>query len=383
MLFFEVNMKNLGLYIHIPFCSQKCRYCDFVTRKNKLEQHYEYIDLLQKEISMYSSDLCFNTIYIGGGTPSLLNADAFYELITSIKRRFHWNVEEFTMECNLEELDDEKLRIYQQVGVNRISLGVQSFEPKALRYMGRRHTVADVYHAVEKIRQYGILNISFDLIFGFENQTDFKADFQHIKKLNPQHISWYNLIIENGTPLHRLYEQGLISENEERDQNSYLWITQRLQEIGYFQYEISNYAKSGFQSIHNLKYWRNKEYIGIGLAASGYYHGYRTTNESSYKIYREAILNQQFAWKEKEFIDEMLLQYEYVIMHMRLKEGIQRDDFIKKFQYDFIQWNHTIIQQYMQSKLIELSDGRLYFTTKGFFISNHFFREIRFKDLTK
>jgi oxygen-independent coproporphyrinogen-3 oxidase len=283
--------KNLSLYIHIPFCIQKCKYCDFLSFSSSEEDRNSYIQELQKELvwkSHWAKEYQVITVFFGGGTPSILTADQMKWLMDTIKE--HYNLvsdAEITIEANPGTLTKDKLFVYRQCGINRISMGLQSANDEELKKIGRIHTFDQLKENFRLAREAGFTNINLDLMSALPGQTleSYAKTLEIVAKLNPEHISAYSLIVEEGTPLSE--DEMLLSQlpDEETDRQMYQFTKERLRQSGYERYEISNYAKQGYESRHNQVYWTGGDYLGFGLGASSYFQGERFINESERRIY--------------------------------------------------------------------------------------------------
>src|SRR5699024_11095609 len=248
--------------------------------------------------------------------------------------------------------------------------------------LGRNHTKEDVIKDIDLLREYNFKNINLDLIFSLPNQNfeDIKNDIEYLKLLNPEHISWYSLIIEENTKFNRLYKEGLIKPMEDDlERELYLYIIKELEKIGLYHYEISNFSKENHQSYHNKKYWNCDNYLGIGLNAAGYINDTRYVNYSNWKKYRNEIIEIKFPISSKEILSEKDSLFEYIIMRLRLKEGLDLNYIKEKYNYDFYTNNKDLIESYINNGLIERDINRLRFTSKGFYISNNFFVNMRIK----
>ena len=310
-----------GLYIHIPFCRQKCRYCDFASFAGAESQIDTYLDALEKEASFYGGAR-FDTLYIGGGTPSLLSASQLERLCGLIERHFGplAGFAESTLEANPESVNAEKLHLLKEAGLNRLSLGLQSFDDDVLRRIGRIHDVSAFLSAYELARKVGFENISVDLIAGLPGQTErmFLEGLKRLISLAPQHISVYGLQIEEGTPF---YRDGVQTDDEllrrELEQTHFL-----LQQAGFAHYEISNFARPGRQSRHNLNYWRNGEYLGLGAAAASYQNGTRRSNTVDLKQYIEQV---QAGCRPTDFCETLTgpaKEGEQIMLGLRVLAGV-------------------------------------------------------------
>ncbi len=379
-------MKTIkkGIYIHIPFCNRKCNYCDFTTIIGKNSADFEkYTSLLLDEIKLYKDpSIKVDTIYIGGGTPSLLPPDNLKRIMDRLSGSFSIQRDsEITIECNPNTIKLEDIKCYKDIGINRVSLGVQCFQNRHLKLLGRDYPFEKIVEDSIIIREGGIDNLSFDLIYGFSGQKmeDIKTDIQYIDQLQPKHISWYNLIVEEMTLFGHLYKKGRLSlPSEKEEEDLYLQICKELEKRSYFQYELSNFSKPGYESKHNLKYWHNEEYYGFGLGASGYLNNMRYKNHTILKSYELSLRSKKFPLEETEELDENTLKFEYIIMHMRLKEGLSLADFEKRFGIDLYHTNEKLIKDFICSGHLVILNGRMFFTQKGFFISNYFLTKINY-----
>ena len=331
-----------SLYVHIPFCKQKCLYCDFNSYSGKENLIDEYVIALKKEIQSYNLN-CFETVYFGGGTPSIIPAKYIKEIMEQINC-----VGEVTLELNPGTIDGDKLKQYKEAGINRLSIGLQATQDSILREIGRIHTLEEFENAYKMARKVGFENINVDLMFGLPNQTvkDVKESLEYLIKINPEHISCYSLVLHNDI------FKNLPTENEEREM--YYLIIKRLKEAGYNHYEISNFAKLGKESKHNLCYWNQQEYVGVGAGASSYIDNKRYTNELNIEKYILKI-NQNEQWYEIEEIqDEEAKIREYMILRLRLLEGVNIEDVHEKFGVDIYKKFEKEIKKLKGKGLIEV-----------------------------
>ena len=291
-------MKELGIYIHIPFCVRKCYYCDFVSYTNKQEMVKEYVKCLKKEIDSYNLDKYeVTTIYIGGGTPSFIESSYIKEIIDCLKDKLQNNNTKFneietTIEVNPGTVNLEKLKQYKEVGINRISIGLQSSNDKLLKEIGRIHKYEEFLKTYNMAREVGFKNINVDLMIGLPNQTieDLKNTIENIINLNPEHISVYSLILEENTKMEELVEKEKVKLPEEDIERQMYWYVKNKLELNkYFQYEISNFSKNEKESRHNLNCWEQKEYIGLGVAAHSYIERKRYSNTNNIEEYIQNI----------------------------------------------------------------------------------------------
>ena len=372
----------LGLYIHIPFCISKCKYCDFNSYKLNLDEKRKYLNALQKEMKFYKEEVRgkeIDTIFIGGGTPSILNQDEIKFLFDNIKNNFNIkNNAEITMECNPGTLTLNKLRIMKECGVNRLSIGLQAVQNSHLEYIGRIHTYEEFEENYYQAKKVGFENINIDLMYALPNQSkkDWIETLGKIVKLNPTHISAYSLILEEDTELFNMYERKEFELlDEETDIEMYEYTINYLKSYGYNQYEISNYAKEGFECKHNILYWKCKNYIGLGASASGYLNETRYNNLCELKKYENTINTgkKPIEWEEKLSIKDKV--EESIFLGLRMNEGIKFMDFYEKYNIDFKEVYEKEINKLNKMKLIEISDQGMILTQKGREISNSVFVE--------
>lgn len=370
-----------AVYIHIPFCTNKCHYCDFNSYVLKSQPVSDYLQAVKCELSYtveQNPASTIDTIFVGGGTPTVLTPDQMSYFLQSVQQAFpHWNSEiEFTMEANPGTVDLQKLRAMRAGGVNRISFGVQSFDEQLLCSIGRDHTVADVYRSLDYAETAGFTNISIDLMFGLPQQTIVQVEDSIYKALQLQvpHMSIYSLKIEENTLFHMRYQRNeLPLPAEEDEQNMYLLIMDRLQAAGYCQYEISNFAKPGFEGRHNIIYWRNESYYGIGAGAHGYVNGTRHMNTNGINPYLQACQaglprSHTLAVSKQEAMED------FMMVGLRLLAGVSREHFAT--QFDSASLDTVFAQpldQLLQQKLLEVTAEGYRLTRQGLLFGNHVF----------
>lgn len=333
-------MKKIGIYIHIPFCMQKCYYCDFCSYAGKLEMQNKYINSLLKEIDEIKNknEYQINTIYIGGGTPSVIDAELIQKLIKKINSSFNIsNSAEVTIEVNPGTVNEEKIKKYKESGINRISIGLQSAKDELLKVIGRIHNYNDFENAYNIIAESGFSNINVDVMIGLPSQTieDVEDTINKIIRKNPTHISVYSLIVEPGTIIESMINSGKYKLPDEDVERKMYWLVKHvLEQNGYIQYEISNFAKEGFKSKHNSDCWDQKEYIGLGAAAHSYINATRYSNTSNLEEYIENIEKNQFSKNIKihEKQDKVDMMKEYMIIGLRKISGINVNSFMQKFK---------------------------------------------------
>ena len=380
-------MKELGIYIHIPFCKQKCYYCDFISYSNKEKLIDIYIESMIKEIQHIEKFLnkkqkyTVTTIYIGGGTPSSIESKyinkILYEIKTNLEKceNVKLEIKEITIEINPGTIDRMKLEDYKRSGINRISIGLQSTSDKLLKQIGRIHTYNEFKQAYDLVKQVGINNVNIDLIIGLPNQTinDVKDSIKNIIQMCPTHVSVYSLIIEEGTKLSHQIENGemrLPDDNIEREM--YWYVKRKLEENEYKHYEISNYAKKGYESIHNQNCWEQMEYIGIGVAAHSFIDNIRKSNIDDVEKYIENIQNncieKNIIIHEKQDIEDTKL--EYMLLGLRKIDGVSIKKFKNKFGDNPIFIYKNKLDYLVKENLIIIDGDTIKLTIKGLDVAN-------------
>ncbi len=371
-------MKEISLYVHIPFCKQKCLYCDFPSYAGKENLEDSYIDSLIKEINLKCKGKIIKTLFIGGGTPSYLKEENLNNLLVCLNSLKYKEDSEKTIECNPGTLKSEKLKIIKDNGINRISMGLQTTNNNLLKKIGRIHTMKEFEENYNRVREFEFNNINIDIMFGLPNQSvsDYKKSLEDIVKLNPEHISCYSLIIEQGTPFYNMNEKGLLklpTEDEEREM--YNITKDILKSNGYHQYEISNYSKENKECEHNKIYWKLEEYIGVGVSASSYIDSNRIKNIDDIKEYINKINN-------KEAVEESIIKNskkedmeEFMFLGLRLIKGIDKNNFKRKFDKNIEDVYGDVINKNIKKGLIEDKDNYIYLTSKGVEVSNYVMSE--------
>lgn len=361
--------KSIGLYVHIPFCLRKCNYCDFCSFACDAQTRGKYVDALISDIASYCGrGISVDTIFFGGGTPSILSPDEFSRICEAIAKSFEISKElEFTIEANPATVDKEKLMSYKSAGVNRISLGLQSIHENELKMLGRIHSYDDFLATYSLCRAVGFDNINVDLMYAFPNQTveSLGQTLREVTAISPEHISLYGLILEAGTPLYEMRE-SLVFPSEETELSMYRLATETLSRAGYSHYEISNYARAGCESRHNLKYWRDMEYIGVGLSAYSYFNGVRYGKTGDMALY----LKDPSANAYTERINESEQKKEYIMLSLRLSEGLSFADYRARFSEDFLSGREKQISEYERLGLLSRTEGGIALTERGFYLSN-------------
>ena len=367
----------LGIYVHIPFCVRKCAYCDFCSfPPDRFSDREKYIDALCNEILEYKArNITIDTVFFGGGTPSLLTPLEFGKIFDAIEHSFRISPgAEITMEANPKTLTRENAAFYKSRGVNRFSLGLQSIHQNELKLLGRIHLYSDFVELYNLLRDIGVKNINVDLMYGIPNQTQasFADTLATVAALKPEHISLYSLILEEGTPLYSMREH-LDFPNEECDTDMYFSAVNTLSALGYKHYEISNYAMPGKESRHNLKYWRDEEYIGVGLSAYSYFDGERYGNTSNVESYLSGASERKIS---SEQIDISSEAYEYVMLALRLADGFSLDEYKSRFGEDFAESRLDTIKHLIDNGYAQIRDGNFSLTDRGMYVSNAILTEL-------
>ncbi len=371
-------MKEIGIYIHIPFCKSKCYYCDFVSFAQKEEKIEQYIHALKLEIKKRANkDYNVKTIYIGGGTPSSISEEYIVDIIKTIKNNYEVDKKaEITIEVNPNTANEEKLKAYKESGINRLSIGLQSSNNELLKAIGRIHTYENYLETINLARKVGFTNINTDIIIGLPNQTiyDVEDTINKLIELELLHISVYSLILEPGTIFMEMYEKAQLKPaDEELDRYMYWFTKRKLEENGYIHYEISNFAKKGFESKHNVDCWTQKEYLGFGIAASSYENKVRYSNISNIEKYIENINNNEFNKNVKieEKQDKQTEMNEYIILGLRKLDGVSIKEFEKKFNQNPLELYRLKLYKLLYRELIVLTgDEKIQLTDKGLNVAN-------------
>lgn len=373
-------MDKLGIYVHIPFCVKKCYYCDFISYDNKNELIEDYIQALINEIKIKSKEFSkkeISTIYIGGGTPSYIDSKYIVKIINIIKENYQVNIKniEVTLEANPGTVTKEKLTDYINCGVNRISIGLQSTNNELLKQIGRIHTYEKFLETYNLAKEVGFKNINVDLMLALPNQTieQLEESVYKVIELQPGHISLYSLILEEGTKLFVDYEQGKLNLPSDEEERTMYWKTKKiLEEAGYTHYEISNFAKDGYKSIHNVDCWEQKNYLGFGIAAHSYTHNIRYSNIIETRQYIENIKNNKI--KENKVIQEIQntnsMQKEFIMLGLRKIEGIKISDFKNKFIQNPIYLYRKEFNELVEKGLIIIEEDIIKLTNKGIDFAN-------------
>lgn len=367
------QQKDLELYLHIPFCLKKCEYCDFLSGPSTLEIRKNYVEAFCKEIQAAAKNedgRKIRSIFIGGGTPSLLEPELMKKVLESLKNSFQITGQtEFTIEANPGTLNEEKLRLYLEYGVNRLSMGLQSTYEDDLRMLGRIHSYQDFYDNYQLARRLGFQNINVDLMSAIPNQTAdrWKHILNQVADLEPEHISAYSLIIEEGTPF---YERELKLPDEEVEYEMYEMTKKVLSFYGYQQYEISNYAKKGMECRHNIGYWKREEYLGIGLGASSFLDGKRFSNTRNMQEYLQNSWNPETIRKDEIDLSKMDEMEEFMFLGLRMTDGVSEKEFEDEFGISLREVYGDILEKYKKSGHLIQENNSWRFSREGIHVSN-------------
>ncbi len=379
-------MHLLGLYIHIPFCKRKCNYCDFLSVNADEDVKKAYVEALVQEISNWKDkyrygnrEYSVKTIYIGGGTPSVLIPCCIQNILGAVEDEFNLDLNampdiEVTVEVNPGTVDKDKLKIYREAGINRLSIGLQSVNDNELKLLGRIHGFDDFLRTYEAARQCGFDNINADVMTAIPGQTmsSLKHTLDVVCALKPEHISAYSLILEEGTPFYEKYpdKECLFSEDEEREM--YWYTVSFLKEHGYNRYEISNFSRKGFESRHNTSYWRRTEYIGFGAGASSFINGIRYKNTSDIGKYTDYPVSDKY-FDEYIRLDEQDMIEEFMLLGLRMSEGVSEYEFMEQFGIELSRMYGEEIGKLLEEGLISKEAGKIYLTDKGIDYGNYVF----------
>lgn len=374
---------NVGIYIHIPFCKSRCIYCGFYsTTKKELKERY--VDALIREIHMRKDDFArlgtslspssTSTVYFGGGTPSSLSVCDIERIVGALESTFNGTPSEVTLEMNPDDVTKDYIKAVRQMGINRISMGIQTFDDSRLQFIRRRHNASQAEKAVMTIREEGIHNVSIDLMFGFPNQTmdEWVTDIDKAIALHPTHISAYSLMYEEDTPLFRMLQKGEINQiDDETSLAMYTELINRLTANGYEHYEISNFAMPGYRSVHNSSYWHDTPYLGFGAAAHSYNKDTRSWNIPDLKKYIESIESGVLP-SESEVIDADTHYNDLITTALRTREGLNLDDLPQKYrEYALVNARKSISEH-----LLEATDSHIRLTREGLFVSDMVMSEL-------
>lgn len=382
-----MNKRELELYIHIPFCARKCAYCDFLSFALPERTYRDYMDKLIEEICGQSScfpDSLVTTVFLGGGTPSILSPDLMGELFAMLRQCFDIAEDaEITIEANPGTLTMEKLEVYRESGINRLSLGLQSADDQELRFLGRIHSFDDFLKSYQRARQAGFTNISVDLMSALPGQDvhSWKNTLRKVTMLKPEHISAYSLMIEEGTPFYEWYGQENQRDlpplpDEDTDRKIYHMTREILGTQGFDRYEISNYARPGFACRHNIGYWTGVDYLGLGLGASSYIGGYRYRNVDDLGEYLSLDLKKPGTAARD--IQELTLKdkmEEFMFLGLRMMQGVSGNEFLGRFGRNMWKIYEPVIEKLEAQSFLEVKDPWVRLTEKGIDVSNRVLAE--------
>lgn len=371
-----------GIYIHIPFCKRKCYYCDFISFSNRCDSIVSYIEAVKKEIiNTLKNDEEIDTIYIGGGTPSFIDSTYIKELLDTIYSKVGRDESrEVTIEINPGTITEQKLLDYKRSGINRISIGLQTHNDILLKKIGRIHTYTEFLKAYNMVEKAGFKNINVDLMLGLPTQTmkDLEQTIENVSNLNPNHISVYSLILEEGTKLEELVNKSKLQlPSEECEREMYWYVKNKLEKLGYTHYEISNFAKKGYESKHNSNCWKQHEYYGFGIAAHSYIDSVRYSNTESLEKYIQNINDNRF--KNNIIINEEQNEEdkmkEYMMLNLRTIEGVSITNFKAKFSNNPLYIFRKEIEKLTNLSLLEVDCDNIRLTNKGLDFANEVWQE--------
>jgi oxygen-independent coproporphyrinogen-3 oxidase len=370
-----MDLKIPGLYIHIPFCLSKCPYCDFYS-STSLSAILDFLNALFKEMEMYRSRFNpFDSVYIGGGTPSLLSPEQLENILVRVRRNFNLiSNPEITVETNPADLDQSFLESIRGIGINRINIGVQSFDEKILGFLGRRHSVKQAISAVEASRKAGFCNIGLDLIYGVPEQNidSWLDTLKQAVGFSPEHISCYQLTLETKTPLGMRYQAGEFSlPGEELQYEFFMKTSEFLEDAGYIHYEVSNFALgTKYTSRHNQKYWDHSPYLGLGPAAHSFQYNRRWWNHHSLDRYLAAINAGNLPVEETEILTMEQLLLEALYLGLRTRKGLYLEEFKNQYHCDLLTEKKKMLDKLQEEGLISIQDGHLYPTPTGLAVAD-------------
>lgn len=368
----KTQMKETSIYIHIPFCDHKCIYCDFYSIIN-YENKFNYLDAIKKEIEyfskLYKDERKIISIFFGGGTPSLMESEYTNEILISIKNNFNVLPKaEITLETNPGTVEKSKLEKFLSIGINRLSVGIQSFDNDDLKFLTRIHDSNTAIQTIKDAAEIGFENISLDLIFNLPNQTKEKwiSNLEIAVSLPIKHISAYSLILEKGTILNKMVLDGKIRiQDEEHDADLYETTIDFLKRNNFHQYEVSNFAKENYECIHNNSYWHYKDYFGYGTSAHSFVNGKRWWNYSSTKFYIESINKKYNAIIGQEILSKEEMLNEYIMLAFR-SSGLDLDELEKKFGNEWLKKNQGLINNFIANNLLTKQKNKLILEPKGY-----------------
>lgn len=401
--------KPLSMYIHIPFCMKKCLYCDFLSAPASAQERESYVEALLREIEQmapFCKEYEVNTVFLGGGTPSLLSGVQLERIMQALKSHYAISKDaEISMECNPSTASFKTLKAYRKSGINRLSIGLQSAQDEELKALGRIHDYEQFLCTYEEAKKAGFTNINIDLMAALPGQTlaSYEDTLQKIIALNPTHISAYSLIVEEGTPFYEKYgKEGAPKKGELPDEDTeremYYRTKKRLQAAGYERYEISNYAKNGYECRHNLTYWTGKDYLGFGIGAASFFKGYRYKNTSEIKIYEQfmqqapgelqaqslqekskgaaSFMPQVFDWHEEiQQISKKESMEEFMFLGLRLKRGVSKQAFWNKYGKSMEEVYPGVVEKLKKEGLLVQAEDGICLSERGTDLANYVMAE--------
>ena len=424
------NKQPLSIYIHIPFCKQKCLYCDFLSAPACGQERESYVEALLREIkgmAMHCREYEIISVFFGGGTPSLLTGEQMRRIMNALKTHYDLNRDaEISMECNPATASADTLKAYRECGINRLSIGLQSANEEELKALGRIHDYGQFLQTYESARNVGFSNINIDLMSALPGQTllSYEETLQKVIELSPEHISAYSLIVEEGTPFYEMYGERAECENgktadkmaeykknkppdegaqsmesatmhpklpdEDTERQMYHRTREILEEEGYYRYEISNYAKEGYECRHNLTYWTGVEYIGFGIGAASYFKGYRYKNIGDIRSYQKMLSAEDtfYRWQSDSFMPDAVLWHEeiellsekdrmeeFMFLGLRLKKGVSKQEFMDKFDRSMEEVYQKVLSRLTEEGVLEQKNKRICLSEKGMDVANYVMAE--------
>ncbi len=391
-----VKKDGLSLYIHIPFCVQKCLYCDFLSFSASDRKKQDYVKALLNELAAWEEvlkekipdmdKLYFKTVFMGGGTPTCLVPSLLFEILQAVNKYTDKNTE-FTIEANPGTITDSHISVFKETGINRVSLGLQSAQDGELKKLGRIHTYKEFCNSYQKLQKAGFSNINIDIMADIPGQdiVSYKDTLEKVLALAPAHISVYSLIVEPGTVFYKMQEQGELDiADEDTDRQMYNLAKEILEKHGYNRYEISNYSKNGMECQHNITYWTGGNYLGIGLGASSYVNGTRFTGTRDFNKYTSIFKERAEPGKAESQVQKNIgssyerlsvknQMEEFMFLGLRMCKGVSKSEFTDRFGINMDEVYGDVIKRFLQNGLLaeDINSGRIYLTARGIDISNY------------
>ncbi len=367
----------MNLYLHFPFCQQKCFYCDFLSFSKQEHLISQYVDSLIREITIYHRilpQINITTIYLGGGTPSLLESKDLNKIFTALCKNLHIAPNaEITIEANPDSLTQDKLTAYLQIGINRLSMGVQAWQDDLLQLIGRTYQVETVQHAYSLARKVGFTNINLDLMFSLPTQqmTQWQSSLREVIALKPEHLACYSLELDNYSVFAAMTKNHQLAKiSEHLDRQMYHYACQTLRDADYHQYEISNFAKTGFACQHNLDFWHSQDYLGLGLGASSKIGVNSWQNSSQLQTYCQKLQVDQLAIANKITLSRVDERKSLIALALRTKEGINKQELLERFNWSITSKRRRSLDQLIAAKLVKENEAYIYLTNKGLDLLN-------------